>query len=201
MSLTTEVLTFWFGDADLSRNFKKREIWFRSTPEFDAAIEDNFLAAYEQAAAGGLDHLMETAEGSLALIILMDQFPRNLFRGSAKSFATDERARDIADHMVDRGFDQRFADWPRVFIYLPFQHSENLADQEKGVPLTLATGLERPAEAAAEHRDVIARFSRFPHRNAVMGRENTPEEDDYMKNPPTWGKTARERETMAKEEG
>ena len=196
MSLTTDVLNFWFGDADLSQNMEQREIWFRSTPEFDAAIKENFLDAYEQAAKNELDQLMETAEGSLALIILMDQFPRNLFRGSAQSFATDMKARSVSDHMLDRGFDQQFGDWPRIFVYLPFEHSEILADQEKGVPLTQAVGLESPAQAAADHRDVIARFGRFPHRNQIMGRDNTPEEDEYMKNPPGWGKTAAEREEM-----
>jgi len=196
MSLTTDVLNFWFGDADLSRNMEQREIWFRSTPEFDAAIKEKFLTAYEQAARNELDQLMETAEGSLALIILMDQFPRNLFRGSAQSFATDGKARGVSDHMLDRGFDQKFGDWPRIFVYLPFEHSEILADQEKSVPLTLAVGLESPAQAAADHRGVIARFGRFPHRNQIMGRANTPEEDEYMKNPPEWGKSAAEREKM-----
>lgn len=199
MSLINDVLQFWFETLDLKLDMEKKTIWFRSTPEFDTAIEENFLAAYEQAAAGELDDLKATAEGCLALIILLDQFPRNLFRGTAKSFATDPKARQFARHMVDNELDEGLADWPKVFAYLPFEHSEELADQDRSVELFSRLSAESSLESAIAHRDTIARFGRFPHRNEMMGRANTAEEEEYLKDPPTWGKSAAEAEAIEKQ--
>ena len=199
MNTADDILQFWFGTLDLKSEMEKKDIWFRSTPEFDAAIEDKFLATYEKAAAGELDDLKTTAAGCLALIITLDQFPRNLFRGTAKSFAADPRARDYARHFIDNEFDNGLDDWPRVFAYLPFEHSEDLADQDKSVELFSLLSAESSVESAVAHRDTVVRFGRFPHRNVIVGRDNTPEEEDYLKDPPTWGKSAAEVEEAEKQ--
>lgn len=198
MDVVAEILDFWFGTRQLASGIELRDVWFRSTPEFDAEIERRFLGVYEAAARGEYDQFKETPEGALALIIMLDQFPRNLFRGDARSFATDPQARDVARFAVDNGFDAGFDAWPRVFMYLPFEHSESLADQERGVALfeAIPNAEERTRNSAREHRDAIARFGRFPHRNAVLGRANTPEEEEYLKTPPKWGKTAAEIEAL-----
>jgi|TARA_B100000315_G_scaffold211376_2_gene208121 uncharacterized protein (DUF924 family) len=194
VSLTNDVLSFWFEGIDLTREIEKREVWFKSTPEFDQAIRDNFLAAYEDAAAGNLDEIKDSREGCLALILILDQFSRNLFRHDPKAFAADPKAREFARHAMDKGFDEGLSDYVRVFFYLPFEHSEIFEDQELALQLFLPMDNEKTTEAAIGHHDAIARFGRFPHRNAVLGRENTPEEEEYLKDPPMWGKTAAETE-------
>ena len=198
MSLTEDILTFWFEDLDLTREREKRDIWFKSTPEFDQAIADKFRAAYEDAAAGRLDELKESREGCLALILILDQFSRNLFRNNPQAFAADPKAREFARHAMDQGYDQDVDDFVKGFFYLPFEHSEDLADQELSVKLFSPMGNENTTEAAIGHHDAIAQFGRFPHRNAVLGRENTPEEEEYLKDPPMWGKTAAEAEAAKK---
>jgi len=196
VSLTEDILTFWFEDLDLARPRDKRDVWFKSTPEFDQAIEDNFRAAYEDAAAGRLDKMKESREGCLALILILDQFSRNLFRNNPQAFAADAKAREFARHALDNGFDQGLSDFVRVFFYLPFEHSEKLADQESAMKLFQPMNNENTTKAAIGHHDAIARFGRFPHRNAVLGRQNTPEEEEYLKDPPMWGKTAAEAEKV-----
>ncbi len=181
--IVTDVLTFWLGTPDDPEWGEFKDIWFRAaTPEFDAEIRDRFLDAHERAAAGDLDHLKDTPEGCLALLILLDQFPRNMFRGTARAFATDPNALEIAKHAAAKGFDDNVMPVHRTFLYLPFEHSENLADQEAGIRLMSKVGRDRAIEAAIEHRDIIVRFGRFPHRNAVLGRESTPEELDFLNN-------------------
>ncbi len=192
MSLTEDILNFWFEGTDLTRKMEKRKIWFKSTPEFDQAIHDNFTEAYEDAAAGRLDDMKESREGCLALIILLDQFSRNLFRDNPKAFAADAKAREFARYALDQGYDQDIDDFAKAFFYLPFEHSEELADQELSVKLFAPANNEETNKAAIGHHDVIAQFGRFPHRNKVMGRKNTSEEEKYLKNPPTWGQTAAE---------
>ena len=135
---------------------------------------------------------MATAEDCLALVIALDQFPRNIFRGTPRAFDADAKARDIARHAVAQGYDKGFGQWPKVFFYLPFEHSEILADQEQGLTLLGAIDEEGVQLAIIGHHDAIKRFGRFPHRNAVLGRDNTPEEEEYLKEPPLWGKTAAE---------
>ena len=201
MSLTEDILHFWFEDLDLTREREKRQIWFKSTPEFDQAIYDNFTAAYADAAAGNLDDMKETREGCLALILILDQFSRNLFRNSPKAFAADAKAREFARHALDQGYDQDVDGFVKTFFYLPFEHSEELADQELSVKLFSPIGSEDTSKAAQGHYDAIAQFGRFPHRNQVMGRENTPEEEEYLKTPPSWGKTAAEMEEIEKTKG
>jgi uncharacterized protein (DUF924 family) len=176
-----EVLDFWFaGDAAAFR-----KLWFEAPPDFDIACS-RFADALRDAKAGALDHWTETPRGTLALIILLDQFSRNLHRGSPEAFAADAKAREIARSAVAREFDNVLGPMERMFVYLPFEHSENLADQDESVRLfaTLADALgEDSMRHTKRHRDVIRRFGRFPHRNAALGRVSTPEELEYLAQP------------------
>lgn len=190
--LSREILTFWFGGADLGVEMEKRQVWFRSTPDFDRYLVDHYTEVHERAAAGELDHFRQTPEDCLTLIMALDQFPRNIYRGTPRAFATDPQARDAARYALDSGYDRAFSRWPRTFVYLPFEHSEALPDQERALALYQSLGNEDSLKAAVGHHDAIRRFGRFPHRNAVLGRPNTPEEEEYLKYPPLWGKTAAE---------
>ena len=187
-----DILTFWFQTTDLSAELERRQVWFRSTPEFDREIARRYTDIHERAAGGAFDFFVETQAECLALVLMLDQFPRNIFRGTPRAFGSDAKAREIARAALERGHDLGLCAAFRVFFYLPFEHSENLADQERGVPLYRALDEERALNAALGHRDAIRRFGRFPHRNAVLGRENTPEEAEYLKAPPSWGLTAAE---------
>ena len=172
-----EVLDFWFaGDPDTHR--KK---WFKKTAEFDAACT-SFADGWRDARRGTFDHWTETTRGTLALIILLDQFSRNLHRNSPEAFAADAKAREIARTALTRGIDRMLGQVERMFVYLPFEHSEDLADQDHSVRLFTALG-EEMARYAEEHRDVIRRFGRFPHRNAALGRACTPDELAYLAQP------------------
>lgn len=185
------VIDFWCGIPGSPERDRFRDIWFQAaTPEFDAEIRDRFLGLHERAVAGGFDASMDSVDGCFALLILFDQFPRNMFRGSARAFATDGKARAVAAHAIARGFDKEVSDVYRVFFYLPFEHSEDLADQERCVELMRSIGTERALKAALEHYDVIKRFGRFPHRNAALGRTSTPEEIEYLKDAHGWGQAA-----------
>ena len=190
--LASEILTFWYGHTDLTREMERREIWFRSEPAFDAEITTRFQEIHERAGGGAFDHFMDIPSACLALAIILDQFPRNMYRGSPRSFGTDAKAREVARIALDRGHDQVMSSWHRAFLYLPFEHSENMDDQDRACALYETLGHERSLQAALDHREAIRRFGRFPHRNAVLGRANTPEETEYLKDPPLWGKTAAE---------
>jgi uncharacterized protein (DUF924 family) len=167
-----DVVRFW-TDAGRAR-------WFRKDEAFDAAFRSRFLAAHEAAARGELAGWLATAGGALALLVLLDQFPRNAFRGTPRVYATDALARNVADEAVARGHDARAAnDDLRNFFYLPFMHSEWLPDQERA--LQLCQRLANDAgQHATGHRDVVARFGRFPHRNALLGRRTTPAEQAFL---------------------
>jgi uncharacterized protein (DUF924 family) len=158
--------------------------WFAHVPAFDEAIRLKFEPVHHAAARGEYVAWTQGAEGSLALLLLLDQFPRNLYRGSAHAFATDPLARHIAGRAVDHGFDKAVAAQLRPFFYLPFEHSEDLADQDRGVALCEAhdveTGDVDTLKWAVIHRDIIRRFGRFPHRNAILGRDTTAQEADYL---------------------
>ena len=156
------------------------EKWFKKVAAFDEAIRLKFEPTHHRAARGEYDGWAETAEGALALLILLDQFPRNLFRGSAHQFATDPKARAVARAAIERGFDRDIDPALRNFFYLPFEHSEDLADQDYGVVLCAETGEPDDLKWAKLHRDIIARFGRFPHRNAALGRTTTPEEQEFL---------------------
>ncbi len=166
-----DVLDFW-RDAGPQK-------WFRKDEAFDADFRARFLEAHEAAAAGALDAWGSSADGALALAILLDQFPRNAFRGTARVYATDAQARRVADAAIARGDDLRVDPELRRFFYLPFMHSESLADQDRSVALNAPLGGE--AQRYAEHhRDIVARFGRFPHRNEILGRESSPEERAFI---------------------
>jgi len=155
------------------------DTWFTRDDAFDATIRENFLPTYEAAAAGKLSSWEANADGALALCIVLDQFPRNLFRGDARTYATDEAARAVANRALKRGYDQDVPDELRGFFFVPFMHSEDLVDQERCVQLY------REAESAdikyaERHREIIKRFGRFPHRNAILGRDTTPEEKKFL---------------------
>jgi uncharacterized protein (DUF924 family) len=166
-----DVIAFW-RDAG-------PEKWFEKDTAFDDEIRRRFLALHETAASGKLTSWEATAEGALALLILLDQFPRNMFRGQARTFATDPLARAIASRAILNGFDGAYPDM-RGFFYLPFEHSEDLADQERGIKLYTAAGDADGLKWAEIHADIIRRFGRFPHRNAVLGRVSTPEEQRFL---------------------
>jgi uncharacterized protein (DUF924 family) len=154
-------------------------LWFAKDVAFDQRFRDHFLGLHDRAARGALDGWRETADGAMALVILLDQFPRNAFRGSSRMYATDERARHIAHAAIAAGHDKAFAPALRVFLYLPFGHSESLADQDRAVALCETLG-EPTISHARQHRDVIRRFGRFPHRNPILGRPMTEEEQRYL---------------------
>ena len=154
--------------------------WFEKDTAFDDAIRARFLETYEAAAAGKLADWERTAEGALALIIVLDQFPRNMFRGDARTYAADPLALAVAERALVRGFDRAMTLNDRQFFYLPFEHSEHLPDQERCCALFAATGDADLLKWAQLHADIIRRFGRFPHRNAMLGRSTTPEEQAFL---------------------
>lgn len=156
------------------------EKWFEKDTDFDAAIRERFLATYEAAAAGRLHAWEQTPKGAFALLIVLDQFPRNMFRNDARTYAADGLARAVADRAIAQGFDQLFPVQERAFFYLPFEHAENMADQERCVALFRATGDAELVKWAEAHADIIQRFGRFPHRNATLGRLTTSEEQAFL---------------------
>lgn len=177
-----EVLSFWFGDK-----LEMRKVWFVKDSDFDTEVRSRFLPLYEQAAADHLDGWIASPESCLALIIVLDQFPRNIFRGTPRSFATDPKALKIAKGAIAQHFDQRVPPVQRFFLYLPLEHSENLDDQNESVRLYEQfrdnPELKETYDYAIRHRDVIERFGRFPHRNQILDRPSTPEEIEFLKQP------------------
>lgn len=167
-----DVLAFW-RDAG-------PEKWFNKNAEFDAQIVERFMPAYEAATAGKLAAWEAVPESALALTIVLDQFPRNMFRNSPRAWAADPVARGVANRALDRGFDAMVPPRERSFFYLPLMHSETLADQERCVALYQATGEPNGIKYAEIHRDIIATFGRFPHRNPQLGRKTTPEEQAFL---------------------
>jgi uncharacterized protein (DUF924 family) len=183
-----DILHFWFGAPGSATRGTQREVWFRKDPAFDEEIRRHFLIATEAAARGELDRWQSDRESALALVILLDQFPRNLYRGSPKAFAADAKAREVADAAMARGFDLTFPSCERLFFYLPLEHSEILADQERAVMLFKRLAEDDPARAEAvpyalRHHEIIQRFGRFPHRNEALGRESTEAEIAFLKEP------------------
>lgn len=154
--------------------------WFGGGAAFDRECEARFLPAHFAAARRELDHWMDDAEGALALLILLDQIPRNVFRGSAHAWAADPLARHYATRAIDAGFDRKADADLRLFFYMPFEHSEALSDQERSVALHRTLPGKDADAWAVKHYDVIAKFGRFPHRNAALGRANTPAEQAYL---------------------
>lgn len=167
-----QVLAFW-RDAGPKK-------WFLKDEAFDASIRERFAALHLRAASGELDHWADTPDGALALILLLDQFSRNLYRGSALAFAQDGRARRIARRAIEAGFDREVDPAFRTFFYLPFEHSEAIADQELCVRLSHQLGDRDSLHWARIHEQIIRRFGRFPHRNKALGRDTTPAEQAFL---------------------
>ncbi|KAF1014762.1 MAG: hypothetical protein GAK31_02249 [Stenotrophomonas maltophilia] len=172
MDVATQVVEFW-KDAGPDR-------WFGRDDAFDARFRERFQDEHHAAAGRGREHWLSSAEGALALMLLLDQFPRNCFRGTAHSYATDGLARHYAMRAIEEGLDLQLVPKLRAFIYLPFEHSEDALDQDRSVAMFDALGDKEYLGFAELHRDIIRRFGRFPHRNAVLGRIPTPEELDYL---------------------
>lgn len=171
-----DIIDFWFSE-------RVSKLHFAKNTDFDKEVYDLFFATYEKALNGGLVDWQETPEGSLALIILLDQFSRNMFRNTPKSFESDKQARDIARLAIKNQFDHKLSKEQRVFLYMPFMHSENLKDQEVSIDLYKKLGIEENLKFAVAHYDIIKRFGRFPHRNSTLGRKSTNEEVEFLKNP------------------
>lgn len=172
-----DVLGFWFADS-------MRERWFVKDPAFDAEVRTVLSSAYEQARDGQLDNWQASARGCLALCILLDQVPRNLFRNDPRAFATDSQARRVVREALRQNLQGELSQIEQLFLYLPLEHSEDLQDQEDCVSLTKKLD-EDPSwyDYAVMHRDIVARFGRFPHRNSALGRETSPEEATFLTEP------------------
>ncbi|GAB4383457.1 MAG: DUF924 family protein [Elainellaceae cyanobacterium] len=184
------VLSFWFGEEPEYSSLydQRRKLWFGKKPAFDQAIIDQFRSLYEQAAAGQLDGWQQTPPSALALVLVLDQFPRNMFRDTPQAFATDAQACHLAKQAITQGFDRSLAPVQRMFFYLPLEHSESLEDQAQSVQMFQALAQVSPdlldtLDYAYRHQDVIRRFGRFPHRNRILGRVTTPEEADFLQQP------------------
>jgi uncharacterized protein (DUF924 family) len=184
-----EVLDFWFGAADSAERGRPRKAWFEKSDVFDATIRGRFVATHAAADAGELDAWRRTPYAALALVIVLDQFPRNMYRGTARAFASDAQALSVARELVEAGFDEAMVSVERCFAYLPFEHAEDLAMQRRALALFHGIGHDAwtatTLDYAQRHHDVIARFGRFPHRNAILGRASTPEEMEFLKQPGT----------------
>jgi uncharacterized protein (DUF924 family) len=166
------VLAFW-RNAGADR-------WWKKNDAFDAEIREKFLQTWHDAAEGKLSHWQETDDGALALVIVLDQFPRNMFRNDARTYATDPLAREVARRAVDKGADARLMNDLRDFLYMPLMHSEELVDHERCIALFSKAGNADGAKYAAHHADIIRKFGRFPHRNRVLGRSTTADEQAFL---------------------
>ena len=187
MSDIAEALEFWFGAPDSPERGRPRKCWFEKSESFDGAVRSRFVGVYERAAAEELAQWERTPLAALALAVVLDQFPRNMFRGQARAFAADPLARRVARRMVDHGFDTLLRPVERWFAYLPFEHAEDIAAQRRSLALFggLAGDPDSTGTIAYAHRhyDIISRFGRFPHRNAMLGRVSTAEETAFLSQP------------------
>lgn len=172
--LINEIVEFWFSD-------EVRPKWFSSTNEFDQQLRDKYLETWGLARAGKYDFWELEAKGALALVIILDQFPLNMFRQDARQYSTEAHARQIAGRAIEKGLDQALTDEQKGFMYLPFMHSESMQDQDRAIELYTLNGLQKNLPYAQHHRDIVQRFGRFPHRNKALGRESTQQEIDYLK--------------------
>jgi uncharacterized protein (DUF924 family) len=168
-----ELIEFWFSE-ETSKH------WFNSTKTFDQALIDTYEGTWVEAKQGKLDHWQQSATGSLALVIVLDQFPLNMFRGQAKSFSTEAQSREVARAAIAKGFDQELPADQVSFLYMPFMHSEDLDDQALAVKLFNKPGLESNYRFARHHYSIIDRFGRFPHRNKILGRKSSDAEIEYL---------------------
>lgn len=183
----TEILDFWFGEIQSTTRGRSRKQWFEKNDAFDAEIRSRFAAHVESAARGDLPDWERTPYAALALVVTLDQFPRNMYRGTPGAFAADPMALAVARRAIARGFDRVLRPAERAFMYLPFEHTEDLAAQRRSLRLFGRLSKEVPGssnlEYAMRHYEIIARFGRFPHRNATLGRESSSEEQAFLKQP------------------
>ncbi|MDD5366027.1 MAG: DUF924 domain-containing protein [Gallionellaceae bacterium] len=168
-----DLLDFWFSEA-------MRKRWFASTPELDRTIRERFEPMWQQACAGELDHWLDTPDGALALVIVLDQLPLNMYRGEALAYASEGQAVAAAQRALELGHDKAMPQDRLAFLFLPFMHSEALADQDRSVELFRAAGLTGILYWAEHHREIVRRYGRFPHRNEALGRDSTADELDYL---------------------
>ncbi len=168
-----DLIDFWFSE-------KVSRYWFNSTEEFDRQLFEDYAELWQQAADEALTEWQESASGSLALVILLDQFPLNMFRGEAKCFSTETQSREVAQAAIDRGFDIDMPTKQKAFLYMPFMHSESLDDQAKALLLFDQPGLEDNFRFSKHHYSIVERFGRFPHRNTILGRDSTNAEIEYL---------------------
>lgn len=188
--LIDALIETWFGPTGVP-SASHQEMWWRKDPSFDASLGQRFGADIDRAAAGDLDDWATTPRGALALVLLLDQLPRNVFRDTPRSFATDEKARGVCGAALAAGHDAHLPLHQRAFLAMPFMHSESLADQDAGIGYfdSLVARAEQPddvkgfADFGRQHRNIVARFGRFPHRNVILGRPSTEEELAFLKTP------------------
>lgn len=179
-----DVVEYWFGTIEDGSHVKPQAFWFKSTPELDEEIRSKFLDLHDEALAGTFDNMIETSNDYLAILILFDQLPRNMFRNTPRAFATDDNARIWARKAIENGIDtSQSSPHRQSFFYLPLEHSEELNDQNESVQLFKNLGYDNYTRYAIAHRDVITSFGRFPHRNKILGREPTAEETIYLSKP------------------
>ena len=183
MDRVQEILDFWFLPEEHEDYGNPREAWFKKDDGFDAEIRARFLNDFEKAEAGDYLEWTESARGSLALILLFDQFTRNMFRDSPRAFSADGKAREIARHMLFRGFYDELSDVQKQFAALPFEHSEDIEDQKLSLKLFKQLGSDELMDYAKKHYVIIEKFGRFPHRNAQLGRQSTKQEEAFLKEP------------------
>ena len=181
------LLDCWFGPPGSPEHDRSRDIWFKADPTFDEELRRRCLGDHEAAATGTRAHWLAAPDTALALVLLLDQLPRNLFRGSPRAYSCDAAARQAAGQALDCGFDRDIAPVRRWFFYLPFEHSEDMADQRRSLELFATLPFDDDREtclrAAQRHYDIIARFGRFPHRNEVLGRRSTAAEVVFLREP------------------
>lgn len=168
-----DIINFWFSE-------QTKPLWFNSTSDFDALLNEKYLGVYTEARNLKLKDWQAASLGALALVIILDQFPLNMFRGQPQSFETEALSREIAAQAVNQGFDAELSIEQKAFLYMPYMHSENMADQEQSLILFNQDGLESNYRFAQHHYEIVKQFDRFPHRNKILGRENTEAEIDYL---------------------
>lgn len=181
------VLAFWFGDADAPDYGLPRDFWWHKDAVFDGALRARFAGVHDDALAGRHDDLLGDPDAALAIAVALDQFPRNMYRGTERMYAADAKARAAARAALGHGHDGRLLAVERWFVYLPFEHSEVLADQDDSVRLFSALDWHEPTrlsiKSAHRHREIVERFGRFPHRNVILGRVTTEEESRFLLEP------------------
>ena len=173
---SSDVLDFWFSE-------RVKPLWFKKKDEFDREIKQRFIDIYQLAKTGALDGWREDATGTLALIIVLDQFPRNMFRNTAQAFATDSQAVELTKYAVNSNYQQELTPEQQCFLYMPLMHSESRVEQALSVELFEKLGRQDNLNYAIKHQEVIDRFGRFPHRNKILGRQSTAAEKEFLNQP------------------